>query len=205
MHGPMWPGSAAEYRVKAMGIGSMVSGKTCRLRPLAQTDFATTLVWHRTRDLRTSVLGYPLPVTQENAAEWYAKVLADQSQRAASFAVSPLESDEMLGLIRLSGIDWVVRSAEFSIVLGAAEARGRGIGREASALILRYGFDDLNLNRAYLRVAADNQPAIGLYRKLGFQQEGVCRQHAFVDGALVDVIMMGLLRAERATIDAVLE
>jgi len=174
----------------------MLDAGTCLLRPLERGDFATTLAWHRDRDLRNAVLGYPFPVTEEGEAQWYEQALADQSRRAATFAICADGDHAALGLVRLSGIDWIVRSAEFSIVIGNAASRGKGIGRAATERLIAYGFDDLNLNRIYLRVTAENLAAIKLYEGLGFQQEGVCRQHAFVDGALVDIVMMALLREE---------
>lgn len=174
----------------------MLDAGVCTLRPLERGDFAATLAWHRNRDLRNSVLGYPFPVTEENETEWYNQALADQSRRAANFAVCVPGNSSAVGLVRLSAIDWIARVAEFSIVLGADAARGRGVGSAASRRLLGYAFDDLNLNRVHLRVAADNDVAIKLYHKLNFRDEGRLRQHAFIDGSLVDVLIMGLLRDE---------
>jgi RimJ/RimL family protein N-acetyltransferase len=61
-----------------------------------------------------------------------------------------------------------------------------------------WGFDTLNLNRVFLRVFADNARAIRCYAKVGYQQEGRLRQHDFYNGAYRDVLIMGLLRGERA-------
>jgi putative acetyltransferase len=53
----------------------------------------------------------------------------------------------------------------------------------------------LNLTRLELEVYADNEPAIRLYERFGFEREGVLRQHAFRDGRFVDAIVMGRLRS----------
>ena len=52
----------------------------------------------------------------------------------------------------------------------------------------------LNLRRLGLIVFADNEQAIGLYERLGFQHEGVMRDFGFKRGAYVDAVVMGRLR-----------
>ncbi|MGF6150429.1 ribosomal protein S18 acetylase RimI-like enzyme [Pseudomonas fluorescens] len=45
-----------------------------------------------------------------------------------------------------------------------------------------------------MSVYADNEAAIGLYRKFGFDTEGLFREYAVRDGALVDALSMVRLR-----------
>ncbi len=52
----------------------------------------------------------------------------------------------------------------------------------------------MNLRRVELTVYADNQAAIGLYRKFGFETEGQLRDYAVRDGGYVDVLSMARLR-----------
>ena len=52
----------------------------------------------------------------------------------------------------------------------------------------------LNLTRLELEVYADNEAAIRLYERFGFEHEGVLRRHAFRNGEYVDAIMMARLR-----------
>jgi putative acetyltransferase len=52
----------------------------------------------------------------------------------------------------------------------------------------------LNLTRLELEVYADNEAAIHLYERFGFEIEGTLRQHAFREGRYVDSKMMGRLR-----------
>lgn len=66
------------------------------------------------------------------------------------------------------------------------------------ALILRYAFDELNLYRVGLEVMGDNEPAVKLYEKAGFQREALQREAVQRDGQHVDMILMSLLRPEWA-------
>jgi putative acetyltransferase len=45
----------------------------------------------------------------------------------------------------------------------------------------------LNLQRLELEVYCDNEPAVGLYKKFGFQIEGTMKGYAFRAGECVDV------------------
>jgi ribosomal-protein-serine acetyltransferase len=52
---------------------------------------------------------------------------------------------------------------------------GRGICTAAAARLLRFGFDELDLHRIFVRHAVDNQRSRGVIAKLGFQHEGTAR------------------------------
>lgn len=74
------------------------------------------------------------------------------------------------------------------------EWQGKGIG----TALMRAGIDLadnwLNLTRLELEVYTDNEPAIRLYERCGFEREGTLRQYAFRDGRYVDSYMMARLR-----------
>src|SRR5690554_6972869 len=81
-------------------------------------------------------------------------------------------------------------SAEVSIVIGEAEARGRGLGREAMELMLDYGFEAMGLKSIWLIVRADNSVAIGLFESLGFETVEVLENAVVVDEATFDKLRM---------------
>ena len=62
--------------------------------------------------------------------------------------------------------------------------------------LLRFGFEQLNLNRICLRVFAENERAIRLYEKTGFQHEGRWRQAEYRHGRYHDMLWMSVLRDE---------
>jgi len=76
--------------------------------------------------------------------------------------------------------------------------QGKGVG----TALMRAGVDLadkwLNLTRLELEVYTDNEPAVRLYERFGFEREGTLRQHAYRDGRYVDAYMMARLRAPDA-------
>ena len=86
--------------------------------------------------------------------------------------------------------------------IGNREQWGKGYGREAMDLVLKYGFDELNLHRIQLTVFEYNERAIALYEKLGFRREGVFREFMQREGQRYDMYLYGLLRREWAALRA---
>jgi putative acetyltransferase len=74
------------------------------------------------------------------------------------------------------------------------EWQGKGIGTALMRAGLDLADNWLNLTRLELEVYVDNEPAIHLYERFGFEHEGTLRQHAFRDGRYVDSYMMARLR-----------
>ena len=74
------------------------------------------------------------------------------------------------------------------------EWHGKGVG----SALMRAGLDLadnwLNLMRLELEVFTDNEAAVHLYERFGFEREGTLRQHAFRDGRYVDSYVMARLR-----------
>ncbi|HEX5885161.1 MAG TPA: GNAT family N-acetyltransferase [Pyrinomonadaceae bacterium] len=72
--------------------------------------------------------------------------------------------------------------------------QGKGVGTALMRAILDLADNWLNLRRLELEVYADNEAAISLYERMGFEVEGTLRQHAFRNGQYVDSKIMGRLR-----------
>jgi len=120
----------------------------------------------------------------------------ERSPTDDSFAIHLKGEDEPIGVISLMNIREANASAELSIIVGHPEDRHQGYGAEAIETLLRYGFEDLGLNRIGLRVFAFNEDAISTYEKLGFRKEGCLRKALKRDDTFYDAILMGISRSE---------
>jgi diamine N-acetyltransferase len=156
-------------------------------------DRAVSVRWRNDPHIRDNVLGYPFPVTEAMEADWIGAVLKDRSRTRIVLAIEDRSDGVLAGFVYLNNLDWLARNAEFGILIGARERQRRGLAREALELVAQYAFDTLNLHKIYLRVVAYNERALQLYRRFGFTEEGIQREHAFVRGRYYDVVLMGLI------------
>lgn len=101
-----------------------------------------------------------------------------------------------VGNISLQSINLHNRSAELAIVIGEADARGKGYGLQVCQLVLNHGFNKIGLNRIWTGTAATNIAMQKVCEKLGMQQEGVFREGMFLNGEYVDVYAYGILKGE---------
>ena len=72
--------------------------------------------------------------------------------------------------------------------------QGKGVGKAMMQAVIDLAEKWLNLARIELTVFTDNEPAISLYRKFGFEIEGTLRKHAFRDGEFVDSYVMARVK-----------
>jgi L-phenylalanine/L-methionine N-acetyltransferase len=71
---------------------------------------------------------------------------------------------------------------------------GKGVGTALMAAALNLADNWLQYSRVELTVFSDNEAAIALYKKFGFEIEGTFKQYAFRDGVLADVYAMARLK-----------
>lgn len=91
--------------------------------------------------------------------------------------------------------DPAVRTAEYVIML-APEARGKGLGTQATWLTLDYAFHITNLRMVWLKVLSPNRPAIRAYEKAGFRTVGALREAGYWLGQVCDEIVMDALATD---------
>ncbi|MFC5694229.1 GNAT family N-acetyltransferase [Pseudomonas sp. GCM10022186] len=165
------------------------------LRELARDDIKDINRWRNDRGIIRS-LGAPFRyISEEVDSAWMESYLSSRSS-CVRLAICERASNRIVGAVYLLSIDWVVRDCEFAIWIGERDFQGRGVGAFATDKALEHAFLDLNLNRVYLAVVADNERAISLYKKSGFSVEGVQRQAVFKEGAYLDVVQMSMLASE---------
>jgi ribosomal-protein-alanine N-acetyltransferase len=105
-------------------------------------------------------------------------------------------SAQHVGNIALRGFDAVHRNMELGIVIGVAEARGRGIGHQACSLLIQHAFDHLNVHKITAGTVDENEGMKQVFLDLGFRIEGTLAQHYYLEDRYHDVYRFGLLRDE---------
>lgn len=111
------------------------------------------------------------------------------------------EDQRLIGRCTLFRIDRDCRRAEVGYAL-TRPAWGQGYVNEAMRALLRYGFEQLELNRVEADVDPRNTASMRVLQRLGFQQEGLLRERWIVGGEVSDSAMFGLLRSEWVAAEA---
>lgn len=172
----------------------MIPGKKVRLRAYREDDLKNAYALINNGAV-TRYLQSMRPRSLGEERTWLESVMRADDPHAVNFAVETSDA-EYLGGVGLMHIDHRNRSAELGIMIGRPEEWGKGLGTEAAVLMLRYGFEELNLHRIHLRVYDYNARAIRSYVKVGFVDEGRLRDAHFRHGAWHAVVLMGILADE---------
>ena len=165
------------------------------LRELEPSDIVAINEWRNNPDIIAS-LGSPFRYISSIVDEkWLNSYLSNRSS-CIRLAICSSADAKVIGAAYLLNIDWLARNCEFAIWIGDEAAQGYGAGKYATIKTLEHAFFDLNLNSVYLTVLKTNERAASLYKKIGFQVEGVRRQAVFKNGSYTDLVMMSILKSE---------
>lgn len=179
---------------------SVIYGKRVRLRAAERDDVKRFCVWVNDPEV-TRYLTLYLPISTVDEENWFdAMTRRDQSEKPLVIEVREGAGWKMIGNCAVFGIDAVNRQGELGIMLGEKDEWNKGYGTETMALLVRHCFETLNLNRAFLRVYAENVRAKRSYDKAGFVEEGRLREAVYKHGRYDDVIVMSVLRSEWAAL-----
>lgn len=166
-----------------------------RLREIEKKDIPEINAWRNKKDL-INFLGAPFRYINEDVDNaWYASYMSNRSS-CVRLAVIENDSDNIVGAVYLTSIDWLNRSAEFSIWIGLEGHRNKGLGNFVCKQMLSHAFKDLGMHRIYLSVLSKNSRARKLYKNMGFVEEGIQRQVVFKNGIYEDMILMSILAHE---------
>ena len=166
-----------------------------RLRELERKDLAVINGWRNDPELIAS-LGAPFRfINLDVDQKWFDSYMQNRNSNVRCAIVED-GNDEILGLVSLTGIDYINQSAHFHIMIGENNNQGKGIGTFAVNAMLRHAFYNMNLNRIELGVLAENVRAKHVYEKTGFKQEGVKRSAIYKNGKFVDILMYSIMKSE---------
>ncbi len=170
-----------------------IIGERIYLRPLEPAqDNHLYSTWMNDEEIRQYFSIYPTSDTRgKERLELFYK-----DGKHIVFGVALKSDNRLIGLVGLKDINYVNQSAEFYIIIGDRAIQGKGYGTEATRLMFRYGFMELNLNRIQTQ---DIEGNIGGWRadeKAGMKHEGTLRQVILRFGKYHDVRVYSILRSE---------
>lgn len=161
------------------------------IRPVTEADTDRIIAWRNAPSVMAHFI-YRTPLTRKAHLNWLHNRV--ETGEVAQFVI--YDGETAVGSVYLRDIDRSNQKCEYGIFIGDEDCRGKGIGTAAAKLALAHAFEELGLNRVYLRVFADNLGAIKSYEKAGFRYEGTFRQDVMIDGVGEDIVFMAILRED---------
>ena len=174
----------------------MILGKRIRLRAVEREDLPLFVEWLNDPEVIEGLI-FTQPLSLEEEQLWFEK-LAERPQVERPLAIEVQEGERwrLIGNSGFHNISLINRSSEVGIFIGDKTLWNSGYGTETMQLLLKHGFETLNLNRIALVVYDDNLRAIRTYEKAGFILEGRLRQAKYKHGRYIDELIMSVLRSE---------
>jgi RimJ/RimL family protein N-acetyltransferase len=144
-------------------------GDLVTLRPVAPGD--AEAMWEAVQDPEgIELTGTTASFTYEQVEAWAATRAGAQDR--IDLAVVENATGEYAGEVVLNEHDPATGSANFRIALRGPAWYGRGLGTEATRLLVEHGLGPVGLERITLSVLARNPRAVRSYEKVGFRETG---------------------------------
>ena len=172
----------------------MIEGKLVRLRAVEPGDAEDAYRWINDREVTRNLMArYPFSLEFEK--DWVQGAAKRTDYSDLSLAIETLDGVHIghCGLHRGRPED---RHAELGIMIGEKEYWNRGYGTDTMLTLVRFAFEQMNLNKVALGVMEFNERAQAVYRKTGFVEEGRAREDYYQDGRYWDIVRMSILRRE---------
>lgn len=164
-----------------------------KLRPFKPEDAQRVQELAGEKEISDNTLLIPHPYPDGLAEEWIGshEVKFEKNEEAV-FAVTLKDSGELIGAIGLV-INELLNNAEMGYWIGKPYW-GNGYATEAVGMMIKYGIEELGLNKVHAHHMTRNPSSGEVMRKNGMRKEGYLRKHMLKNGVYEDVIMYGILK-----------
>lgn len=118
------------------------------------------------------------------------------------FGIFLKESGEHIGNIKIGEINPLHRFGDVGLIIGNKNMWGKGYGADAIALVTRYGFGELDLNKLKAGMYDGNMGSYKAFIKAGYSEVGRYRKHRFCHGHYVDELLVEKSRDESTGVNS---
>ena len=111
------------------------------------------------------------------------------------WAIVCRDTEKMIGTCGFTRFDFANNSAEIGYVINP-EFKGNGIATEVVGRVIRFGFENLDLNRIECRFITENNASRRVMEKNRMTFEGVRREGMLIKGTYRDIGVCSILRSD---------
>ena len=165
-------------------------------RPFRLSDAQFVNDLRRREDMERLIGGAKRPVALERDAKWIEDIMLNDDQKSIYFAITFIQSDDIIGYTSISEIDYRNGTCFWSGIKVAPEHSGKGIGTQAALKILKYAFEELRMVRCKGECLEEHESVLKLLLKIGFKKEGLMRSTIFKNGAHNNQWLLSVIKSD---------
>lgn len=169
-----------------------IYGQKIILRAIEYEDLTSLLLWNNDPEIQSMLGGWHFPVSRLIQEKWWQQIAGDETNQR--FAIESKEHG-LIGTANLVAINWKDRNAATGLMIGAKNLRRQGFGTDTVMTVMRYAFEELNLQRLETTIIEYNQPSYRLYvERCGWREEGRKSKYYWRRNRYWDQVLVAMLR-----------
>ena len=172
----------------------MIKGNVVGLRAVEKKDLEVLRDWRNISGFRKNFREIR-ELSLSHQEKWFENCCVG-NPNDFMFVIVRLEDDKPIGAAGLLYINWIIRSADFSFYIGDNESYidSEGYAEEAAALLIDYGFKNLNMHKIWMELYEFDDKKIKFFQNIfNFKIDGTLRDNCFENGKYWDSNILSLL------------
>ena len=171
-----------------------IQGKKILLRAIEQDDLKLLHKWANDPSIWPLLASWHFPTSMKDQQKWFDSLSVGSLHQRFAVVAPDLG---LIGTANLVDINWKDRNAFHGMLLGNANIRGKGYGKDTIMTVMRYAFEELGLERLDGSMIEYNEASLAVYvRKCGWKEEGRQRNYYFRKNKYWDKIVVGITRSD---------
>lgn len=163
---------------------------TVTLRAIEDRDLPFCYDMINDPQIEISTIGKNYPISSQQQRNWF---LNGNDANTVRLLIE-VENKGLVGMVMISDISWINRTAELGIKFCSGVSRAREDTENTALAVLGYVFNEMNLHCVYANVLEDNMFSRKLLLSHGFAEEGTLRARVYKRGAYHNIIVYSLLQ-----------
>lgn len=159
---------------------SMFEGKYVKLRALEQEDLKLLRDWRNRGHVRKTTREYRL-LNMIHQKKWFELIHGENPPKHIMFGIMT-KNQKISGVTGLTYIDWKNKHSEISIYMSNKNWQKTKEAKDTINLMLKYGFEELNLHRLWVEIFQISEENMELFEKMNFKKEGILRDKVWRSG-----------------------
>ena len=140
-------------------------------------------------------LNIPFPISKREEEIWIKKN-REINGLTYDFAIEEISTGNIIGGCSINSVNIKNRNCTIGIMIGDKNYWGKGYGYDALSILIKFIFEECNMEKIKLGAFSFNERAINCYKKLGFKEEGVLKKEIYRCGKYYDEIVMAMFKDE---------